>query len=355
MSDLSQRKTDHIELALSGDVGFKRTTLLEQVELVHVALPELDFDEIELSTRVAGKKVKSPLLIASMTGGNERTEAINLGLAEVAERGGYAIGLGSQRAMVKTGRVDPDVARSYQLRRVAPNVPIFGNIGVVQASQMSGDFLEEMVGAVGADALFVHLNPAQELIQPEGDRDFRGGFDTVARLVESLSVPVIVKETGAGISREVATRLKQIGVQHLDVSGAGGTSWVAVETHRAEGELADRGRLFWDWGIPTAASLLEVTPLGFETVVATGGIQNGLDAARAVALGASAVGIARLVLQAFDRGGVEGALSFLARVERELKTALLLTGSPHLKALRSARKILGPELRAWQQSSSGVV
>ncbi len=353
MSDLSQRKTDHIELALRADVGFRRTTLLEQVELVHSSLPEVDWDQLQLTRQLFGKTLRAPLLIASMTGGNERARALNLGLAEVAERGGYAIGLGSQRAMVKEGHVDAQVLPSYQLRSVAPTVPIFGNIGVVQARAMSSDFVAEMVGVVGADALCIHLNPAQEMIQADGDRDFRGCLDAIARLVRDLAVPVIVKETGAGLSRETAARLRQHGVEHVDVSGAGGTSWVAVETHRAKDDLERRGKLFWDWGIPTAASLLEVAPLGFGTVIATGGIQSGLDAARAMALGADLVGMARPVLSALDAGGVGAALGLLGRVEDELRTTMLLTGSADLRALRRARRLLGPDLRAWQAGGGG--
>lgn len=351
MSDVSQRKTDHLDLTISGNVGFTRTNLLEQVELVHQALPELEYATIDTQLSLFGKSVRSPLVIASMTGGNERAESINHSLAEVAERGGYAIGLGSQRAMVKTGRIDASVARSYQLRHIAPHVPLFGNIGVMQAKEMSLDLLEEMVGCVGADALCVHLNPAQEMIQPEGDRDFRGGLQTIARLNEELSIPILVKETGCGISRETALQLQRAGVKHLDVSGAGGTSWVAVEKFRAQGELASRGELFHDWGIPTAASLLEVAPCQFSTVIATGGIRSGLDVARALALGAHAAGVARYVLQALDREGIDGALQFLQQIENELRTTMLLTGSANLAALRRTRRLLGPALQAWQQSS----
>lgn len=348
MSDLGQRKTDHIELALHGDVGFRKTTLLDEVELVHSALPELSWDELDTSTTWFGKRVRSPLLIASMTGGNERARELNLKLAEVAERGGYAIGLGSQRAMVKTGVIDAEISASYELRSVAPTAPLFGNIGIVQAAEMPLALLQEMVGRVGADALCVHLNPAQEMIQPGGDRDFRRGEETLARLARELGVPVLVKETGCGISRDVARRLRGLGVEHVDVSGAGGTSWVAVETHRATEALKERGELFWNWGIPTAASLLEVAPFEFRTVVATGGIRHGLDVARAIALGATGVGIARLVLQALDAGGVDGALGFLERIEHDLKTALLLTGSKTLAELRRARRFLGPELARWE-------
>lgn len=348
MTDLSTRKTDHIELAISGDVGFRRTNLLEQVNLVHSALPELDVTAIDTRAQLFGKSVRTPLVIASMTGGNERAGEINRKLAEVAERGGYAIGLGSQRAMVKTGTIDQSIAQSYILRGIAPSVPIFGNIGVIQARDMPLDLIEEMVGMVGADALCVHLNPAQEIIQDDGDRDFRGGLDTLARLASDLSLPVIAKETGCGLSRHVALRLAQSGVQHVDVSGAGGTSWVGVETRRAKGDAVRQGDQFWDWGIPTAASLLQVEQAGFRTVIATGGVATGLDVARAVALGATAAGMARPILQALDRGGVDGALQLLGQVECDLQTAMLLTGCENLAALRRAPKLLGPDLQAWR-------
>ncbi|HSC86001.1 MAG TPA: type 2 isopentenyl-diphosphate Delta-isomerase [Polyangiaceae bacterium] len=347
MSDLGQRKTDHIELALRADVGFRRTTLLEEVELVHSSLPELSWDQLDTSLELFGKRLNAPLVIAAMTGGNDRAGELNAGLAEVAERGGYAIGLGSQRAMVKTGAIDATIATSYRLRSVAPTALVFGNIGVVQAGQMSSQFVIDMLGDVGADALCIHLNPAQELIQADGDRDFRGCLDTIARLTEELEQPVIVKETGAGLSRATALALRSRGVLHVDVSGAGGTSWTAVETHRAKDELAERGRLFWNWGIPTAASLLEVAPAEFKTVIATGGIRTGLDVARAIALGARAAGLARSVLIELDRGGVDGALGYLKRVEGELRTTMLLTGSPDLRQLARARRLLGPNLRGW--------
>src|SRR5690606_9456100 len=201
----------------------------ECVRFVHDALPDCAVSDLDTSVHVLGKTLRAPLLIAGMTGGNERARDINRSLAEVAEERGCALGLGSQRAMHK----DPSVTKSYQVRDVAPNVLLLGNIGVVQAARMSNQEVEDLVGAVGADALCVHLNPAMELIQSDGDRDFRGGTETLARLAEALSVPVIAKETGCGLSRSVGQRLRKAGVRHVDVSGAGGTSWVAVETRRA--------------------------------------------------------------------------------------------------------------------------
>src|SRR5690606_26350604 len=236
-----------------------------------------------------------------------RAREINRQLAAIAEARGYAFGLGSQRAMHK----NPDTATSYQVRDVAPNVLLLGNIGVVQASRMSNQEVEDLVGRVEADALCVHLNPAMELIQSDGDRDFSKGTETLARLSAELSVPVVAKETGCGLSRAVGQRLRAAGIRNVDVSAAGGTSWVAVETQRADHAGRALGEVLWDWGIPTAASVLQVADLGFQTIFATGGFKTGLDIARAISLGASVGGIARPVLQALDAGGSEGAARFL--------------------------------------------
>jgi isopentenyl-diphosphate delta-isomerase len=347
MSDIARRKTDHLDLAVSGDVGFRSTTtLFECVRLVHDALPELDSSAVDLSVDVLGKRLRAPLVIASMTGGTERAGRINRELGSIAEERGYAIGLGSQRAMLR----DPSVAPTYQLRSVAPTALLFGNIGVVQASAMSTAELDELAGAVGADALCVHLNPAQELIQPEGDRDFRNGLETLARLATELAVPVIAKETGCGISAHVAQRLRAAGVRHVDVSGAGGTSWVAVETERAEGASREVGQVFREWGIPTAASVGLVAQHGFETVFATGGMQTGLDVAKALALGASAGGIARRVLQAVEHGRSE-AVALLAGLEAELRVACTLCGVARAGELRHAPRVVLGELQAWLEQA----
>lgn len=342
--NLAQRKSDHLDLAIRGDVGFRNTTtLLECVRLVHDALPDCAVEDIDPSVTLLGKTLRAPLLIAAMTGGNERARDINRQLAGLAERRGYAFGLGSQRAMHR----DPAVARSYQVRDVAPNALLLGNVGVVQASKMSDGELQDLVGEVGADALCVHLNPAMELIQSDGDRDFRQGSETLSRLTSTLSVPVVAKETGCGLSRSVGERLRALGVRHVDVSAAGGTSWVAVETRRADAAGQALGEALWDWGIPTAASVAQVAPLGFDTVFATGGIKSGLDVARAIALGAHAAGLARPVLQALDAGGELGANAYLDSVETQLRAAMLLTGSRTTRALARCPRIVTGELRDW--------
>jgi isopentenyl-diphosphate delta-isomerase len=350
MSDISQRKADHLDLATHGDVGFKRTTTLyECVRLVHDALPELEFDAIDLSTRILGKKLRAPILIAAMTGGTERAQAINRELASIAEERGYAFGLGSQRAMHKSRAAAP----TYQVREVAPTALILGNVGIVQAAKMSTDELAELAGSVGADALCVHLNPAMELVQEEGDRDFRNGIATLERLVQNLPIPIVVKETGCGLSAGVARRLVSIGVRHVDVSGAGGTSWVAVEFHRARDARKALGQTFWDWGIPTAASVALMARFDFKTIFSTGGMANGVDIAKALALGASAGGIARPVLQALDSGGRDGAIAWLNGVETEIRTTMLLCGAATTAAMREVPRVIVGELKEWMQQAAG--
>ncbi len=352
MGTIGQRKADHIALCVdgdaNGDVGFREaSTLLECVHLVHDALPDMAAGDVDLSVTLFGKKLRAPLVIASMTGGTEEAGRINRDLAAIAEERGYGFGLGSQRAM----HLRPGTTATYGVRDAIPRGLLLGNIGVVQARSMRTEDVRALVEQVGADALCVHLNPAMELVQPGGDRDFAGGTETIARLVRELGVPVVVKETGCGISRSVGERLRAAGVRHVDVSGAGGTSWVGVEAKRAaaSGDTAAEalGDAFWDWGVPTAASVAMLAPLGFETLIATGGVATGLDVARAIALGATAAGMARPILRALVQGGRDAAVSALARVEAELRAAMMLTGSRDLSALRRAPRVVLGDLAAW--------
>jgi len=348
-SGIEKRKADHITLAAQGDVGFRQTTtLFECVRLVHEALPDLHADRIDTSLTLFGKKLRAPIFIAAMTGGTEQAVSINRELASIAEERGYGFGLGSQRPMY----VDPSKTESFRVRGVAQNALVLGNIGLVQARSMRSDEVQRLVESVGADALCVHLNPAMEIIQPEGDRDFEDGEATLARLVRDLPFPVIVKETGCGISARTARRLRAAGVRHVDVSGAGGTSWVAVETERASGSTRALGEALREWGIPTAASVAQVASVGMDTVIATGGMASGLDVAKAIALGAHAAGIARPVLKALMSGGRKAAEGFLESVEAELRAAMLLVGAKDLDALRKAPKVVVGELSAWIEPSS---
>lgn len=342
MPDIRSRKASHLDLCATDDVAFQGTsTLLEEVHLVHDALPELDVHGIDLRSTVAGRAVAGPLVIAAMTGGIDRAIAVNEALASVAQELGLAFGFGSMRPLLEHG-----IRAGYDVRHVAPDAVLLGNLGVVQARDASDQQLADLVGSTGVDALCVHLNPAQEVVQEGGDTDFRGGLDAIARLVERLPVPVVVKETGCGLSRAVGERLVARGVRYVDTGGAGGTSWVGVETLRARAATERLGRLYWDWGLPTAASVLQLSGLGLG-IVATGGVKSGLDVARAVALGADAGGMARPFLMAVNEGGRDAALRLGREVLHEVRVAMLLTGSPDVAALKRAPRVLGGTLERW--------
>lgn len=342
---ISRRKADHLELAASGAGDFREvSTLLEHVHLVHQALPELAVGEIDLSTTLCGRALRAPVVVSGMTGGTEEAGRLNRDLARAAQAHGLAFGLGSQRAMA----LCPELADTFQVRDAAPEVFLLGNIGVVQARELGVSRVRELLRAVGADALCVHLNPAMELVQEEGDRDFRGALRTIAALVDGLDMPVIAKETGCGLSREAARLLREAGVGTVDVSGAGGTSWVGIETRRAAPGSAARalGEELWDWGIPTAVSVAACAAEGLE-VIATGGLRGGLDVARALALGAVAGGLAAPVLRAHREGGYEGAYAFLGRVVEGVRAVALLCGCRRARDLAQAPRVVTPPLRDW--------
>jgi len=342
MSDIRSRKGDHLDLCIDGDVGFQsRTNLLEEIELIHDALPEMAVEDVDLSGTFFGRKLRAPLFIAAMTGGVDRAEKINRDLAAVAQELGVGFAFGSQRPLLAHGIED-----GYRVRDVAPDIPVLGNIGVVQARESSTEALREMLERSGADALCVHLNPAMEVIQPEGDHDFRDGLPTLERLASTLGKPVIVKETGCGLSRAVGERVRAAGIEWVDTSGAGGTSWVGVETRRASGDDVQLGERFWDWGIPTAASVAQLSGLQLN-IIATGGISDGLLAARAIALGAKAAGIARPILQAHADGGADAVRRRLQQVLQEMRLAHMLAGARTPDELRRASLVIGPNLLRW--------
>jgi isopentenyl-diphosphate delta-isomerase len=346
-TEIAERKADHIDLCATGDVGFKaKTTLFECVELIHDALPELSLEEIDTHATLLGKKLRVPLFVAAMTGGTAKARQINRELARIAEERGYGFGLGSQRAMLRKDKDD-----TYAVRDVAPTTLILGNIGAVQAKELSTDAVADLAGRVGADAMCVHLNPAMEIVQPGGDRYFAGALGAIERLVDELKLPVVAKETGCGIGPRTAKRLSRAGVRHVDVSGAGGTSWVAVETERAVGEARTLGQSLRDWGVPTAASIMitKRTRPRFDTIIATGGVSSGLDVAKAITLGAHAAGIARPVLQAFVAGGREGAIRFLDQIEAELRAVMLLVGAGSIRSLRKTTTLLRGDLPRWAE------
>ncbi len=330
-----QRKLDQLHICLREDVSFRElTTGLERYRFVHRALPEVNRDEIDLSTTLFGKGLQAPLVISAMTGGTEEAMGINLNLANAAQALGLAMGVGSQRAAID----DPRLAPTYRVRHVAPDILLFANLGAVQLNY--GYRVEECrraVEMIGADALILHLNPLQEALQPEGDTDFTGLLSKIEEVCRELSVPVVVKEVGWGISEEVARMLAEAGVAGIDVAGAGGTSWAEVEGLRAPDEATRQtARAFADWGIPTADSIQMARRGAPEaTIIGSGGIRTGVDAAKAIALGADAVGLAAPLLKPATISA-EAVVEHLRQVIEELRTAMFCVGARDLAALRNA-------------------
>ena len=330
---IKQRKKEGIDIPLQQNVQAKTTsTYLEYVRLVHNALPELDYADIDTSTTFLRKRFSAPIIIDSMTGGTDEATVINGRLGELAEKYGFGMGLGSQRAGLKS----EELAATYSIaRKNAPNAFLIANIG---GAQLSKGFTVD-----GANALVVHLNPLQELIQPEGEPRYKGVLSRIAELVKTIDVPVIVKEVGAGISKEVAIKLEMANVSAINIAGAGGTSWAGVEKLRAEFLKDDLkkhlGEMFWDWGIPTAASLIEVRRAVKLPLIASGGLRNGLEVAKCIALGASMSAMAYPFLQAASQSR-ESLFAFADVVLAELKSTMFLVGAKNIAALASSRYIL---------------
>ncbi|HYF23532.1 MAG TPA: type 2 isopentenyl-diphosphate Delta-isomerase [Caulobacteraceae bacterium] len=334
-SDTARRKDQHLDVVLAGLGAGSGTTGFEAVRFDHVALPELDCDAIDLSADFLRRRLRAPLLISSMTGGPSRAEAINARLAEAAQALGIALGVGSQRVAIES---DGAGGLDRSLRRRAPDVPILANLGAAQLNLGYGpDEARRAVEMIEADALIVHLNPLQEAVQPEGDRNWAGITDRLAALVRDLPVPVIVKETGAGISGAVARRLADVGVAGIDVAGAGGTNWALVEGARASEADMKLAAAFAGWGVPTARAITDVRAACPEVLlIGSGGVRDGVDAAKAIRLGADVVGQAAGVLNA-ALVSADAVVAHFETVIRQLRVACFCTGSKDLAALRMAR------------------
>jgi len=342
MSDIGTRKSEHLDIVLNGDVQAQAgQSGLDRVRFEHVAAPELSLDAIDLSCSFLGRRLKAPFLISSMTGGPQRAASINLALAEAAGHLGIAFGVGSQRIALEGG---PTGGLSRALRARAGAVPILANLGAAQIRGTKGlSLARAAVDMIEADALIIHLNPLQEAVQPGGDRDWSGVLAAIEHVVRALSVPVVIKEVGCGISGVLAAQLAACGVSIIDVAGLGGTSWAAVEAERASSPHERAiATTFRDWGIPTAECLIAVRASCPEaTVIASGGLRTGLDAARAIRLGADLAGFAAGILPS----ALDGGAALIARFDvliQELRIACFCTGSADLSALRVAPLIGQP-------------
>jgi isopentenyl-diphosphate delta-isomerase len=331
------RKSDHLEIVLTRDVQGLSSTGLEKVTFANVALPEIDYAEIDLSMEFLGRRIAAPILISSMTGGPRASEAINKAIAEAANSIGLPFGVGSQRIALESSTLNAGLDRA--LRKLAPRVPILSNVGAAQLVAWDDpvSYCARAVASIEADALIVHLNPLQEAVQEGGDRNWKGVLGALERVARSVSVPLIAKEVGAGISGSVARRLWNVGVRIIDVAGTGGTSWAQVE---AECAISDKQRAvasaFRDWGIPTAQAIVEVRQACPEaTVIASGGIRSGIDIARSIRIGADLGAQAAGVLtHAIDAPAA--LVTHLETVIEQLKVTCFCTGSPNLAALRTA-------------------
>ena len=342
-SELVKRKNDHLDIVLDEARAWQRAeTGFAAYRFEHCALPELHLDAIDLRTTLLGRPLRAPLLVSSMTGGALRASRINLHLVEAAQELGIALAVGSQRVALETGL---DHGLTHELRRRGPDVPLLANLGAAQLRGKGIALAQRAVEMIDADALIVHLNPLQEAVQSGGDRDWCGILDAIAAVTAALSVPVVVKEVGAGISASVARQLVQAGVQVIDVAGAGGTSWAAVEGERSPDPLGrEVAMAFSDWGIPTALALRATrAALPSLPIIASGGIRDGIDAAKAIRLGADMVGQAASVLTSALES-TEAVVDHFRVVIRQLQIVCFCTGSADLAALARAPMFLDGEL-----------
>ena len=344
-----KRKADHIDICLGENVQAKKvTTRFEDIHFIHRALPELNREDINLETKVFGHKFSAPIIVGAMTGGTSKALKINSSIAQAVEQLGLGMGVGSQRAAIE----NPKLEKTFSIaRKKAPTAFLIANIGGPQLTQDYGlKEAKKAVEMIDADALAIHLNPLQEAIQPEGETKFKGLLKKIGEIANFLDVPVIVKETGAGIAAEEAVKLEKLGVDGIDVAGAGGTSWAAVEYYRAK-KIEDKalealGQVFWDWGIPTAISLIEVVQSVKVPVIASGGIRNGAQAAKALALGASLTSISSPILKHAIKGP-EKVRKALEQIIEEVRNVMFLVGASSIKRLKEVPLVITGKTYQW--------
>lgn len=332
---VEKRKVEHIKIQLENEVEYRKTNLFEDVFLLHNALPELNRSQVDTSTKFLGKKLKTPFMVAAITGGAKEAERINKNIAKACQKLGLAMGFGSMKAMI----VEPTLAYSYSVRDVAPDILLAGNIGANDLKHFSEAVLKDTMKKVGIDILAVHLNPGQELVQKEGDASFEGVYDLIDRY--SQEIPIYVKEVGQGISGDVAKKLSKLKhIKAIDVAGAGGTSWIAIEYLRRG--LKDG--VFWDWGIPTALALMQTRKNTKLPLIATGGIRSGEEVVKALTLGAD-IGAAALPMlrsAAVDYATVE---KHLEQIMKEIGDVMFLLGARTVEDLKQIKPIITGRLR----------
>lgn len=337
VTPISARKADHIRTNLEEDVNSGISTGLENYRFVHRALPEVNLGDIDLSTAFLGKHLKAPILISSMTGGTEQAAQINRTLAEAAQYTGVAMGVGSQRAAIE----HPELAESFKIRAIAPDICLLANLGAIQLNYGYGiEQCQRAVDMIEADALILHLNPIQEALQKEGQTNFAGLISKIEIICNKLKVPVIAKEVGWGFSVEDVILLKNAGITAIDVAGAGGTSWSQVEMYRMEDDSQARlASAFIDWGIPTAQAIINVTKTAPELpIIASGGLRTGTEIAKCLALGASLGGMANPLLKVASIS-VEATIQFIQNIQKEIQVCMFGCATVNIKALQKSKLI----------------
>jgi isopentenyl-diphosphate delta-isomerase len=347
-AETAKRKLSHIQTTLHEKVEAHVHTGFDDVRLIHMALPEVNRTDIDLSAEIFGIKLSAPILIESMTGGTPIAAKINRSLAKAAETLRLAMGVGSQRAALEDSRLEYTYRAA---REAAPSIPLFANLGCPQLLRKDAvDRAKKAVDMIRANGLFIHLNALQESVQYEGETNFANMIEKIQELSDSISVPVMVKETGAGISKETAQALTKAGIQGINVSGLGGTSWAGVEYYRAKEKNftlgVSLGATFWDWGIQTVPSIVEVANTTNTKVFASGGVRNGLHAAKAIALGAHYAGSALSTLKSLS-AGEKAAVERLTTTIEELRNAMFLTGSQNLRELGQTPLVITGDTQQW--------
>lgn len=338
----SKRKKEHLELSIKENVAFrKKTTGFEYYDFIHDAITEVELDKISFQTKFFKEKINYPFIISCMTGGTEESENINAQLAIAAEELKIPIGVGSQRQALENEKF----RETYSIiRQNAKSVPVLGNLGASELVKLKSiDPIKLLIDLIQANAFVIHCNPLQELLQPEGSPKFTGLLKSLKKLIKEIEVPVIVKEVGSGISPKAAKRLLEVGVKGIDVAGAGGTSWAAIEMMRNKSQ---KDEYFWDWGLPTSYCLRENLKLKNNykfNLIGSGGINSAVDAAKAFALGADFVASARIILRELDASGVNGVKNLITNWFETIRKIIFLTGSKSLKDLRK-NKLIRKEL-----------
>ena len=347
-SETGKRKEDHIRICLGNKAQAKNATSgFEDIQLLHRALPEVNKTKISLSTTFLGKKFSAPIIVGAMTGGTEQATKINGSIAQAVEKLGLGMGVGSQRAAIEDQKLEETYAIT---RKMAPNAFLIANIGGVQLVHGYGiKEVKKVVEMIDADAVAVHLNALQEAVQPEGQTNFKGVLAKIAQIADAIDTPVIVKETGAGISAEDAKALENAGVKAIDVGGVGGTSFAAVEYYRSTAKENLSGEAFWDWGIPTAVSLIETVQTVKLPVIASGGLRSGTDIAKALTLNASLAGISQPILQTAVKSTKETE-DKLSSLMEELRNALFLVGAEKISDLAKTPVVITGKTGEWLQA-----